>query len=77
LFSNGVLKNQMNINYQEVLSKIKAIRNKLDIYQGYFIGKEDPNDLTKHGLHAKQGISEEQEKIKDAELKEFNRDSFS
>ena len=48
----------------------------IDIYQGYFIGKEDPNDLRKHGLHAKQEIAEEQEKIKDAELKEISRDSF-
>ena len=76
LFSNGVLKNRMNINHQEVLGKIQAIRNELDIYQDYFIGKKDPNDLTKHGLHAKQEIAEEQEKIKDAELKEISRDSF-
>jgi len=77
LFSNGVLRNRMNINHQEVLGKIQALRNELTIYQGYFIAKENSNDLTKHGLREKQGIAEEQERIKDAELKEIRGDSFS
>jgi len=76
LFSNGVLKNRMNINHQEVLRKRQALRNEFNIYEGYFLEKEDPNDLRKHGVYAKQEIAEEQEKIKDAELKEISRDSF-
>ncbi|SVE60133.1 uncharacterized protein METZ01_LOCUS512987 [marine metagenome] len=77
LWSNGVLKNRMNINHQEVLGKIQALRNELNIYHDYFIAKEDPNDLTKHGLHEKQGIAKEQERLKDAQLEEISKDSFS
>tara|TARA_B100001057_G_scaffold229278_2_gene229548 strand:- start:1134 stop:1439 length:306 start_codon:yes stop_codon:yes gene_type:complete len=77
LFSNGVLKNRININHQEVLGKIQALRNELNIKHDYFLDKEDPRDLTKYGLHEKQRNAKQQEDLKEKQLKDINRDSFS